>query len=191
MKSIEGFILAGGESSRMGRDKARLLFDGRTFIEQIAGELNRIACSVVVIGQNADDLRLPSAADVFKKWGALGGIHAALVKCRAEWAAITACDLPFVTAGLFERLASLRDGFDAVAPVQPDGFVQPLCALYRVETCLPRAEVLIKGNERRPISMLESVNTRWVAYRELADLEGAERFFDNINTPDDYVRVNK
>lgn len=193
MDSIEGFILAGGASSRMGADKARLRLEGRSFVERIASALTAVSSAVIVVGQNLDGLRLDltSVPDLYENWGALGGVHAALMACRSEWAVVVACDLPFVTATLFARLAGLRESFEAVAPVQDDGIPQPLCSLYQVAPCLSRANSLIQSGERKPIALLQSVRTRWVAAAELADLDGAGQFFDNINTPQDYARASK
>jgi len=187
MESVEGFILVGGASSRMGTDKSRLLLQGRTFTEEIAGSISLIAHSVTVVGGNADDQGFKRAADVFRSWGALGGLHAALATCKSEWCLVVACDLPFVTPGLFLRLGEFRDGFEAVVPLQPNGYLQPLSALYRVNPCLERCEALIKAGERRPLKLVESVKTRLVTFAELSDLDGAGHFFDNINTPEDYV----
>src|SRR6266536_250676 len=118
MTSIEGFILVGGNSSRMGTDKSRLLLDGETFVELIAKELLALADSVKLVGKDSEQpaLKFQSAPDIYPGWGALGGVHAALAACRSQWAAIVACDLPFVSAALFARLASLRENFAAVAP---------------------------------------------------------------------------
>ncbi len=193
MDSIEGFILAGGASSRMGTDKARLMLDGWSFVERIASALIAVCSSVIVVGQNLNGLRpdLPSVPDLYENWGALGGVHAALTACRSEWAAVVACDLPFVTAKLFARLAGFRESVEAVAPVQSDGIPQPLCALYQVAPCLPRADLLIQSGERKPIALLQSVRTRWVPFGELTDLTGSAHFFDNINTPEDYAQANE
>src|SRR5262245_22531689 len=104
MDQIEAFILAGGASSRMGTDKARLLLDGKTFIERIAQTLSDFAARVVIVGQHSEDLDLESVIDIHPKWGALGGIETALTNCKTEWAFVIACDLPFVTADLCRRL---------------------------------------------------------------------------------------
>jgi molybdopterin-guanine dinucleotide biosynthesis protein A len=195
MDSIAGFILTGGQSRRMGTDKSRLTLEGQSFVERIAGELSAITLSVTVVGNNptADDrqVNLPTIPDVYPQWGALGGVHAALAACSAVWALIVACDFPFVTEELFARLRTFGEDFDAVAPIQGDGIPQPLCALYRVESCLGRAEWLIKSGERKPIALLQSVETRWVKFAELSSLAGADHFFDNINTPEDYARVSE
>ena len=190
---IEGFILVGGASSRMGTDKAQLHLDGQTFVERINSALNEVVAQTSLVGalEESAPWPLPVVADVYLKWGALGGVHAALCACRAPWAAVVACDLPFVTGELFVHLASLRENFDAVVPVQGDGRPQPLCALYRVEPCRKRAEELIAAGERRPRALLRAVETRRVAMAELADIEGAPLFFTNVNTPEDYLEARK
>ncbi len=225
---IDGFILIGGASSRMGADKARLRLDGKTFVERIAAALWAVTDRVSVVGarEAAAHANLPNVADLIPRWGALGGIHAALKASQSEWAAIVACDLPFVTGELFSRLLLLceqpdaaaaqierRSGgpskqdphagstrravdsegavFDAVVPVQIDGRKQPLCALYRRQPCLTKAEQLIALSERRPRALLAKVHTRWVKPDELADLRGADYFFFNINTPEDFARAKQ
>ena len=192
MCDIEGFILTGGASSRMGADKARLRLGGQTFVERAARALEAVASEVCVVSARASDagfgLRL--VADVFRGCGALGGIHAALAHSRAPWVAVISCDLPFVTGELMAHLASRRAaGSEAVAPVQPDGRVQPLCALYARAVCRDAAEELLRGGEYRPRALLRRVRTRWVAFDELSDLSGAPLFFTNVNTPDEYARA--
>lgn len=192
MSEIEGFILTGGKSSRMGTDKARLLLGTESFTEKIASALAAVAWRVRFVGAQmiGRDAGL-FVADVHREWGALGGLHAALDACASEWAAVVACDLPFVTGELFVRLAGLRENFAAVVPVQADERVQPLCALYRKEPCLRRTEELITAGERRPRALLDSLSTRRVGFSELADLPGAELFFTNVNTPEDYAQAKR
>jgi molybdopterin-guanine dinucleotide biosynthesis protein A len=191
MNGFEAFILAGGASSRMGTDKALLLFDGQPLIRRIAETLLEVGSTVTIVGRKVDDPKLKSAADVYPHWGALGGVHAALAAAQTEWALLVACDLPFVTADLFIHMASLREDHDAVAPVQRDGRPQPLCSLYRIDPCLARATELIEAGKRRPVELLKSVNTRWLPFAEIQDLDNAEKFFVNINTPGDYYEATR
>lgn len=191
---LEGFILIGGASSRMGTDKAHLKLAGQTFTERIAAALSSVAGTVRCVGarparEDCTPGCLMNVPDIHPGWGALGGLYAALAAGNSEWAAIAACDLPFVTGALFMRLVALREKFDAVAPVQSDGRAQPLCALYRCQRCLPEAASLIAKGERRPRALLAAVNTRWVTQSDLDDLDGAANFFWNINTPEDYARA--
>ena len=185
---IEAFILAGGASSRMGTDKSQLLLENQTFVERIGATLLTVTDTIRLVG-GSDNFKLPVVTDVYPQWGALGGLHAALSACRREWAIVVACDLPFVTSELFRTLASLSAEHDAVVPIQPDGRPQPLAALYRVDPCSQRATELIEAGRRRPLDLLESVRTRWVDFAEISNLAQAERFFVNINTPEDYYDV--
>jgi molybdenum cofactor guanylyltransferase len=183
----EAFILAGGASSRMGTDKSQLLIERQTFTERIAETLKKVTDSISIAGHK--DSLLPSVPDIYPQWGALGGLHAALTACKREWAIVVACDLPLVTAELFVHLARLRMDHDAIVPIQNDGRPQPLAALYRIDPCRQRATELIEAGFRRPLDLLERVNTRWVSFDEIRNLDQAERFFVNINTPEDYYKA--
>jgi molybdopterin-guanine dinucleotide biosynthesis protein A len=190
--SIEGFILAGGASSRMGEDKSLLRLGGRTFVESAADALRSVSTRLSVVSSRHEEEThgLPLVRDLRANLGALGGLHAALASCRAEWAAVLACDLPFVTGELFEHLASMcSDELDAIVPIQEDGRVQPLSALYRARVCLEQIEEMIRTDELRPRFLLSRVRARRVAFEELRDLEDSSRFFLNVNTHEDYARA--
>jgi len=194
--SVDGFILTGGASTRMGSDKAQLLSGSLTSVQRIARALSVIAIRVSTVGRagaRSSDA-FAHVIDVHPGWGALGGIHAALHACQSEWAAVVACDLPLVTSELFLRLRSLTHNseprtYDAVVPIQLDGRPQPLCALYRRESCLQKSEALIASGEHTPRALLAAVSTRWVRSEELSDLPGADHFFLNVNSPEDYLRA--
>jgi molybdopterin-guanine dinucleotide biosynthesis protein A len=195
MLDVEGFILVGGRSSRMGTPKSRLQFGGQTSVERIAAELRSTTSRISLVGPGSagfgPELRI--VPDTHQQWGALGGIHAALAACVSDWALIVACDLPFVTRDLCARLLTLSraESPDATVPIQPDGRPQPLCAFYRREPCRLEAEKLIAEGEHTPRALLANVKTRWVQPAELIDLPGAEDFFFNVNTPADYDRAKK
>lgn len=192
MIEVEGFILAGGASRRMGADKAGLAFGGETLVARAGRALAAVTsrASVVSSREGHDVFALPVVPDVHAGAGALGGLHAALAACRAPWALVVSCDLPFVTPELFARLASFAyEQVDAVAPVQRDGRPQPLCTLYAARACLVVAERLLEKGELRPRVLLGQVRTRWVAPDELSDLTRAEHFFTNVNTPAEYERA--
>ena len=197
--SLEGFILVGGASRRMGSDKSRLVLGELTTVEHIANALSTVASRVFTVGRSGARSSLKAfdhISDIHPNWGALGGVHAALRACEAEWAAIVACDLPFVTNELFLRLWSLAQSgdpttLDAVVPIQADGRPQPLCALYRREPCVKKAQGLIAVGEHTPRALLAAVSTRRVQAEELSDLPGAAHFFFNVNTPADYERAKE
>jgi molybdopterin-guanine dinucleotide biosynthesis protein A len=200
MFDVEGFILVGGQSSRMGSDKSQLVFGTLTGVEHIAAALRTLTQKVRLVGGESQSLppnlsdALPRVPDTLVHWGALGGIQAALAACQSEWAVIAACDLPLLTGELFARLWQYTstgevEPFDAIIPIQPDQRPQPLCGIYRRDSCSAAARQLIAEGEHKPRALLAKVRTRWVAFEEIADLPGAEHFFLNVNTPLDYERA--
>lgn len=194
MFDVEGFILVGGQSRRMGRDKTALQLNDQTLPARIAKALGEVTSRVSLVGARRSylELGLPNVPDIHQEWGALGGIHAALAGANAGWILVVACDLPFVTSELFERLRSFgTDSVDAIVPVQSDGRPQPVCALYRVETCLAEIEKVIGAGEHSPRVLLSNLRTRFVQFSELSDLPDADRFFFNVNTPADFAAANR
>jgi molybdopterin-guanine dinucleotide biosynthesis protein A len=198
MFDVEGFILVGGQSSRMGSDKSQLVFGKQTGVERIAAALWPLTARVRLVGSRvqAPASGLENVTDTYERWGALGGISAALGACQSEWAVIVACDLPLVSSHLFHRLSHLAQqselqNLDAVVPIQADGRPQPLCALYRRQICSKAAERLIAEGEHKPRALLATVRTRWVQFQELADLPGSDHFFLNVNTSEDYRQAKR
>jgi molybdenum cofactor guanylyltransferase len=193
MFDVEGFILVGGQSSRMGSDKSRLTFGSRTSVDLIRHALGQLTSKVRMAGGRPQSVHagIENIPDTHEHWGALGGMQGALAACQTEWAAIVACDLPLVTQTLFARMWSFSDSgkFDAIVPIQPDDRPQPLCAIYRCQPCLPLVNELIAQGEHKPRTLLSRLNVRWVTFPELSDLSGAENFFLNMNTPPDYERA--
>lgn len=195
MSDIEGYVLAGGASRRMGRAKANLCLGGKTFVERAANALSAISPKRLSVVGNL--LEMPSVLSVLpdkldresgkQKRGSIIGLHAALSDARNDWAAVLACDLPFASGELFRKLASFeRKDFDAVVPLQNDDRPQPLCALYRRETCLPVIEKMLDEEDWRLKKLLQSVKTRFISFDEISDLPRAEHFFFNVNTPEDF-----
>lgn len=192
MFDLEGFILAGGASSRMGVDKARLRLGGLTLVESVARALSEVAGRVrVVSSRHGGELSgLPVVPDFYEDCGALGGLHSALTHASAQWVAVVSCDLPFVSGALMRRLTSfVGEGVEAVVPRQPDGRVQPLCALYERGPCLEIVERLLREGERRPRVLAAQARTFTADFALLSDLPGSRRIFMNLNSPDDYAQA--
>jgi molybdopterin-guanine dinucleotide biosynthesis protein A len=192
MFDVQGFILVGGQSRRMGKDKANLRFGDQTSVELIAAPLRNVTRSVTTVGR--PDLTvgaLPNIPDLRPRWGPLAGIEAALRHATSTYCLIVACDFPFVTEGLFAHLLGLAGGLDAVVPLQDDNRPQPLCAVYRVEACLTATESAIAAGQHSPRALLERVNTRYIPFDHLSPLDGSSHFFFNVNTPESYERAQR
>jgi molybdenum cofactor guanylyltransferase len=195
MLDVEGFILVGGESSRMGKDKSRLLVNGKTTVSLITEALRPVTTSIRLVGSHLEPTdSLLNIPDLQYKWGPLGGIQAALRAGRTKFCVVVACDLPFVTTELFARLLSFREASeacDAIVPRQEDGRPQPLCAVYQREPCLPATENAIADNQHSPRALLDRVRTRYIPFNELTDLRGSDHFFFNLNRPEDFERAKQ
>ena len=192
-------MLAGGKSSRMKTDKAFLKFSGETFLERAVSALAP-ACReqvkiVINVNQKAKfEESFPSfdfVFDLFPERGALGGIHAALKKCETEYAMILACDLPLVTKDAIEVLANIAlnspENTAAVVPKQPDGRIQPLCAVYKIKSCLPKIEELLE--KENSVSMRDFLKLLSVRFVETNELSTDEKLFFNVNRPLDFESI--
>jgi len=203
MIEIDAFILIGGQSSRMGRDKALVRLGGKTLAERALstvraalpdGRATFVARNAAQFGIEAIIAGAPFVFDLIEGRGPLGGLHTALSYARTEWIFVMACDYPFVTPELIELLRSqIADEFGAVVPEQADGRLQPLCAFYNVMAARPIVEEIIE-RPRVPPPMHEIVdrlNSRVVSYSEYSELEVSSGLFANINTPDDLADAHR
>lgn len=190
MKRLEAFILAGGNSSRMGNDKSLLEIGGCSFLDIIGAELARIAHGRIrIVGRGTGKNDFPCVQDVFKtpRRAALVGLHSALYNAVSDWVIIVACDMPFVQHGIFEILASkISDDIDAVVPVDKGGKRQPLCALYRRSTCRDAAERSLTEENWSLGHFLDGIAAEYIPFSEFVHCENADRMFANINTPEDF-----
>lgn len=194
---MQGYVLAGGKSSRMGTDKAFLKIGEKTFIEN-AVEILKPNCQKVTLVLNnsqtdfAEKLpfQIPKIFDIYENRGALGGIHAALKDCKTEFAVILAVDLPFVTSDVIAKLykiISLEEEISAVVPRQSDERLQPLCAIYRVKNCLLKLEEILSNfNSASVRDLLFTVKTEIVNAEKLSD---KENLFANLNYFNDYKNL--
>ncbi|MBX3266030.1 MAG: molybdenum cofactor guanylyltransferase [Acidobacteria bacterium] len=191
---VSAYIIAGGEGKRLGQPKWGIELGGGPMIARVAAALSAVASDgeatvvarsrIEVAGLRVITDSPPAGFD--EAGGPLVGIYTALLDAQSEWLIAAACDLPFVSGELFKRLLSeCSDDNDAVVPIQPDGTPQPLCAAYRVAACLPAVKQAIVDGRLSMFALLDRVRTRFVPFEDLAVLPGSDRFFFNINTPED------
>jgi len=179
-----GFVLVGGSSSRMGRDKALLPYGDGTLVEHVAAQVASAAGSVALAGSAIQyaALGLPCIPDNFPGSGPLAGIQAALAASSATWNLVVACDMPALTVDFLKGLLEAAESADAGAlvPAWPSGWLEPLCAVYRRELADPLAEILRRG-ERQIVRALASLDVaRWPITQP--------EYFENLNTPHDWAR---
>jgi len=183
---LSAVILAGGESSRLGRDKAFLRVGGRALIERAVAELSTVCAEIFISSNRPEPFRGLGVTDIVPDvppgLGPLGGIQAGLRAITNDYGFFVACDMPFLSAAVIrEQIDRLRaDPCDALVP-RWDGRTEPLHAIYGT-ACLPAVERCLGRGKRKIITFYDAVR---VAYWDLAPAEKWERYFQNINTEDD------
>ena len=189
---VHAFVTAGGQSSRMGRDKAWLELAGRPMIELVVDQLSHITPEVAIIANGPEYSRLGYRvfSDEKEGIGPLEAIRTALRHSSSPLVVLVACDLPFVRSELFLELINRVAGYDAVVPIGPDGRLEPLCAVYATRVREPVTDLVAAG-ERKMRRLFEGIKTRFVSFDELRSLEGSDYFFVNVNTPEDYIRAQQ
>ncbi len=198
--AIIGFIQSGGRSSRMGQDKSWLELEGRPMIERVVAAARPVVerLGIIINAANLQTERYEKLAeawnakllfDLHEHLGPLGGIHTALAHCSAhESALILACDLPFITPEFLSLLFEIHRNDDpksVTVPLDQSERLQPLAAIY-AQSCRATIEQMLSAKEFKVDLLYSRVPTRVVNSAEFAHLPNAQRFFININTPEDY-----
>jgi molybdenum cofactor guanylyltransferase len=199
--AIKGFIQAGGRSSRMKQDKAWLEVDGAPMIERVVAAAGPAAgrLGIIVNAANPQIERYERLAescdaglifDLHEHLGPLGGVHTALAHCGVgESALILACDLPFITTDLLMFLCGVHQGENPqsiTVPLDQSNRPQPLAAIYD-QSLEATVGQMLAANELRVDLLYSRVSTRRISFAEFANLRDAERFFINVNTPEEYL----
>jgi molybdopterin-guanine dinucleotide biosynthesis protein A len=189
--ATEAAIIAGGRARRFqGRDKSRLVVEGRPIIVRQLQVLQQVATRVTLVGSDVErfaDLGLPVLSDRLPDKGALGGIYTAVAAAQAPRVIVVACDLPFLDAGLLRRLVEVSEGHDGAWIVTPRG-VEPLLACYARDSA-PRILTLIEAGQLKVAELGRTLDMAVLGPEDVARFGPAERLLTNVNTPDDYARV--
>jgi molybdopterin-guanine dinucleotide biosynthesis protein A len=184
---VSGIVLAGGRSSRMGKDKTLLSINAETLIERTVKELSKAVDEIIIASNQECKYNIPGTVeipDVFPGMGPLGGIHAGLLAAKYPLSFVVAADMPFFTANLAAYLLSKSKGYDVVAP-EISGCWEPLCAVYS-RTCLEAIENSLAADVRKVYGFYSNVRVLKVSEEELTNMGTAEDVFSNLNTPEDY-----
>lgn len=177
-----GFVLAGGGSTRMGRDKALLPYRGRTLVEVIASAVQNATGSAIIVG-NPDRYAytgFPVCADHIVGCGPIGGLFTALSITAMDWNLVVACDMPMLSPAMLRSL--LERAFESpaacVVAAGPDGKRHALCAVYH-RRCLPAVDRAIRASRLKMGELLVDLDAVSVALDPAA--------LANVNTWDEWL----
>ena len=173
-----GVILAGGKSSRMGKNKALLKLEGKTFIEIAIDAFKGFDEIIIISNQKEPYLKykIKIYEDIIKDIGPLGGIYTALYYAKHDIVVI-ACDTPFINCDIVTKVASNMTDKSVISLT--NGFVQPLCSGYKKDTIKVVKELI----DRKDYSLRGLID---IVDKEYLLMDKCDNSFLNINTPKDY-----
>lgn len=184
---LTGLVLAGGRSTRMGRDKATLIVDGERLVDRAVAVLAQ-CCDEVLLAAAGRPLSVAGArtiSDAELDAGPLAGIVAGLEAAATDLVAVIAVDLPDASAAVLDLLAATWEGEAGVAPLV-DGVMEPLHAVYATAAAGRYAD-LLRAGERSPRRALEGLGARLVGPEEWGTAAADGRFARSLNSPGDLV----
>jgi molybdenum cofactor guanylyltransferase len=207
-KNVEAFLLAGGKSSRMGRDKALLELSGAPMIRRTADLLTAlVAKTTLVISANQSDnlgatnpystFGLPTLTDSWPSFGPLGGIATALANTQSKWCLMLACDMPFLTKEWLTFLLGHSAQSETDTPLKIDAIVpetnrglEPLCAIYRA-SCAPILAAMLDRGVRKVTDALADLSMHRIPENEWRQFSPDGNLFGNLNTWQDYLAAQQ
>lgn len=192
--SMTGIVLAGGRSTRLGRNKAIEPIGGKLLLHRVLDRLGAVFEELIVVVRDEDwvtpYLRGYSARvipDVYPGLGTLAGIFAGLQAAQTMHAFVCACDMPFLSIPLLTYMRTLAEGFDVVIPVV-DGREEPMHAIYS-KRCLEPIETRLRRGGARVIDFFPEVQVRYIDDAEIRRFDPELQSFFNVNTPADLERA--
>jgi molybdopterin-guanine dinucleotide biosynthesis protein A len=192
--NITGVILGGGESRRMGRDKRRLNWEGKPFLDRVCGLMSTLFDEVLVVTAQEDydcsHLPVRLVTDQIPRKGSLGGLYTGLMEANNTLSFVVACDMPFLLKESISRLCLLPHG--DVLVVKLSNGLQPLHARYS-KRCAPIIEQMIQKGDLKIQNLVAQPGLSVEIIQETLfdDIDPHRQSFMNINTPADLEFARK
>lgn len=189
---ITALVLAGGQSTRMGRDKAFVELGGKPLVEWVLDALEPVTRSFVVVTNEPAKFsayagRARVVQDEPPRHGPLAALRTGLRNSRDEWVFATSCDAPFVRPAFVQALQRYTRGFDAALPGTPEER-WPLTAFYH-KRCIAAMDRAVQRGEKKLIAFHPDANVRWVPLEDLRGADPELRSLWNLNTPEELAKA--
>ncbi len=185
-------ILAGGRSERLGEVKSLLDIDGQAMVSHVVDGLSPLTDDLIISCRlDCDRLKemFPSARiaiDEYEKDAPLTGLKSSLPLVRTEYVAVVPCDSPVVRREVIELLLDKARDNSAAIPKWPNGFIEPLIAVYRVGEFRKAVNLAWENEEMKISKVIEKLeDVEYVSTEEIKKVDGSLESFININTPED------
>ena len=196
--AVTGVILAGGQSRRMGQNKALMRLGDQPLIVHVIRQMESVTDELLLVTNEPDlytSLKVPMYTDILPNMGALGGLHTGLTHAANRTVICVGCDMPLLQPKLLSHLVSLLGDYDAAVPcVQSEDrsapIFQTLSAVYS-KRCLPTIERMLAAGELRVHALYDRIDVRIVQPHEWQVFDPQGLSFFNINTPEDFEKADK
>ncbi len=197
-KNLSCIVLAGGQSKRMGKDKAFLLHKDQTFLRNILEKLDNFCNQIIIVGNREPELYLMESlglnaevifiTDKYPYAGPLNGLLSASNIIKNDAVYITPCDTPLLNEKVIPFLAEKLDKFDAVIP-EVDGKYQPLNAVYTKKALKKVEDIYEKENIRSLMGFLKKINAKVIHEDEIKKVDKDLLTYFSVNTPEAYQKL--
>ncbi len=211
-KNITGIVLSGGQSSRMGKDKALMKVGTKSIIEIMIDKLKPFCNEILISADEIDkysQFRFKVVRDKFKNSGPLAGIYSSLLESNTEKNFIISCDLPLVSQNIIENLTTTESTKEIILPVTGEKYHQ-LCGVYS-KSVLENAESILsaedekgrskekekrgkgegeKGGMKRNTSVKRLLEISQVEFVDVTSISGENEFL-NMNTVEDFELIRE
>jgi len=191
-------ILAGGKGNRIGGNKPLMKLGGRSLISYVLEAVSKVSDeAVVVVGRDGVkrfeallQKEVKIAIDIVPGGGPLIGVYSGLRHLNSKYAVVLPCDTPFVNEGVLNYLISKAEGADAVVPLWPNGYMEPLHSIYKVSAALEASEATVEEGKFRIYNMIEKLEkVIYVPVEKLRKFDPDLLTFFNINSPEDLKKA--
>jgi molybdopterin-guanine dinucleotide biosynthesis protein A len=192
---MTSIVLAGGKSSRLGRNKALQIIDGRSLIQRVIDSLATLSTEIIVVTAHGEAIpcysavQIETVADIYPEKGPLGGIYSGLMSSRSSRAVAVGCDTPFLSASLLRYMTQVRSMYDVVVP-RIKNKLEPLCAVYS-ESCTGPIQRLLAQDELRIDRLFGMVKVKYVGESEVNRFDPKHLSFFNVNSHADLDRARR
>ncbi|MCD6390407.1 MAG: molybdenum cofactor guanylyltransferase [Dehalococcoidia bacterium] len=192
---MTSIILAGGKSSRLGRDKALQAIGDKSLLQWVIDRLIILSSEIIVVTAPGKAIpcssatRIKTVADIYPSKSPLVGIYSGLMASASPRAIVVGCDMPFLSVGLLKYMAQICSNFDIVIP-QIEDKLEPLCAVYS-KNCVAPIRWLLEQNELKISRLFTLVKAKYVEKDEINRFDPEHLSFFNINSKTDLGKAKK
>jgi molybdopterin-guanine dinucleotide biosynthesis protein A len=192
---MTSIILAGGKSSRLGRNKALQIIDGKSLIQWVVDRVGILSTEIIVVTARGEvipcssTVEIKTVADIYPEKGPLVGIYSGLISASNSWAVVVGCDTPFLSVALLKYMTQVCSIYDVVVP-RIKNKLEPLCAVYSKDCSGPIQRLLEQG-ELRIDELFGMVKVKYVEEDEVNRFDPDHLSFFNINSQADLDRARK